>query len=193
MEENDDPDQNVFDGLNDATTNDIMNDLMANNNTNNNVNSPTMSANLSPVRSEKSNHMNESPSYPNKEDEENDNEDEFMNDDDGGFRYVTVDKNELIEKGKLIAEMHNFPSYIIDPSDRSSRIKTKYTYVPKKHILKDFLQYFCETRPNVEITEEILSEYDLLPKRPKTSLLPLNVKIPSQPDDYYPIEVSNTV
>ena len=95
-----------------------------------------------------------------------------MNDDDGGFRQVTVSKDELAEKGKMIAKMHNFPHQIIDESDRSNRVKSKQTYVPKKHLLKDFLTYFCETRPNVDITEEILAEYDLLPKRPKTSLLP---------------------
>jgi len=37
----------------------------------------------------------------------NNDEDEFMNDDDGGFRYVTVSKEELQEKGKVIAQMHN--------------------------------------------------------------------------------------
>lgn len=102
----------------------------------------------------------------------NDDVDEFMNDDDGGFRQVTVNKEEFNEKGKLIAQMHNQPDYIIDKTDRSSRQREKYTQLPKKHLLKEFLQYFCETRPGVEVTEELLAEQDLLPKRPKTSLLP---------------------
>lgn len=148
-----------------------------------NINSPTLSANLSPVKTQ-SNSMNASLHQELSNDIGVDDEvDEFMNDDDGGFRYVTVNKDEIVEKGKMIAKMHNFPHYIVDDSDRSARVKSKYTYVPKKHLLKDFLTYFCETRPNVDITEDILAEYDLLPKRPKTSLLPYNVKIPSQGDD----------
>lgn len=70
---------------------------------------------MSGLKSNNSNHsinkstLNKEESLDNDANNTADDIDEFMNDDDGGFRYVTVSKEELVEKGKLIAQMHNYP------------------------------------------------------------------------------------
>jgi len=44
--------------------------------------------------------------------------------------------------------------------------------LPKKHITDEFKEFFKKQKPDTEINEESLMEFELYPRHPKSSILP---------------------
>lgn len=73
---------------------------------------------------------------------------------------------------------------MIKKKSTETRKVTKYNYLPKRHVTAEFKEFFKQQKPGVEMSEETLAEFELYPRHPKSSILPINVTLPKNNDEF---------